>query len=192
MNRESRRELLAFTLLMALGVLGRWAQPAWNFTPLAAIAALGGYYFRGWLPTVLLPWAMLTISDLVLLPHDNLWATLAVFAMALVPAAIGRSARAAGSAWRSAVCWGLCGFVPATLFFVVTNFAVWASKSLYLPTLAGLVECYARALPFYRTMLAGDICYVAIAAACVAAAHVLEGPTTLAGARSLAEEPASG
>jgi hypothetical protein len=60
------------------------------------------------------------------------------------------------------------------MFYLVTNFAVWASKSLYAPTAAGLMESYAKALPFYRTMLAGDVCYVALMTACLAAAHLLQ------------------
>ena len=173
MTRESRRELLVFSLLLAFGVLGRWAQPAWNFTPLAAVAALGGYYFRSWLPAILLPWSMLTISDTILSSHDSGWVQVSVFAMALIPVALGRAARSR-EGWRKALCWGMCGFVPATIFFLVTNFAVWATKSLYLPTLEGLGECYIRALPFYRAMLAGDVCYVSLAVACVAAAQLLE------------------
>ena len=55
MNRETLRDLTIFALLLAFGVLGRWAQPAWNFTPLAAVTALGAFYFRSWLPAVLLP-----------------------------------------------------------------------------------------------------------------------------------------
>jgi hypothetical protein len=173
MNRQSRRELVVFTLLVVFGVLGRWAQPAWNFTPLAAVAAIGGFYFRGWLPAVLLPWTMLAASDVVLPAHDSLAVRVSVFAMALLPVALGRAARNSGG-WQRALMWGLCGFVPATAFFMVTNFAVWASKSLYEPTFAGLMQCYARALPFYRTMLAGDICYVTLATACLAAAYLID------------------
>ncbi len=173
MNQQSRRELLVFVLLLAFGILGRWTQPAWNFTPLAAVAALGGYYFRNWLPAILLPWTMLIVSDTLLAPHDNWIAALSVFAMAVLPVALGRAARG-NEGWRRAALWGMCGFVPATAFFLVTNFAVWASKSLYEPTLAGLVMCYAKALPFYRTMLAGDVCYVSLAVACLAAAHLME------------------
>jgi hypothetical protein len=173
MNRQSRRELVVFMLLVLFGVLGRWAQPAWNFTPLAAIAAIGGFYFRGWLPAIMVPWTMLAVSDVVLPAHDNLTVRVSVFAMSLLPVVLGRAARNAGG-WRRALAWGLCGFVPATAFFLVTNFAVWASKSLYEPTLAGLAECYVRALPFYRTMLAGDICYVALAMACLATAYLLD------------------
>jgi hypothetical protein len=173
MNRDSRRELLVFSILLAFGVFGRWAEPAWNFTPLAAVAALAGYYFRSWLPTILLPWSMLAISDAVLSPHDSAWVQVSVYLMAILPVALGRAARGR-EGWRKAVCWGMCGFVPATIFFLVTNFAVWATKSLYLPSLAGLAECYYRGLPFYRTMLAGDVCYVSLAVACVAAAQLLE------------------
>lgn len=173
MNRATRRDLLVFSLLLAFGVLGRWAQPAWNFTPLAAVTAVGAFYFRTWLPAVLLPSAMLVISDLWLPLHDSRPVVIAVHLSAVFPLLLGRVARNS-EGWRQALAWGLCGFVPATAFFLVTNFAVWASKSLYEPTLGGLLDCYAKALPFYRTMLAGDMCYVALAAACLAAAHVMD------------------
>jgi hypothetical protein len=183
MNRETRRELFVFALLAAFGILGRWAQPAWNFTPLAAVAALGGFYFRGWLPALLLPACVLIVSDTLLAPHDNVVAALSVHAMALLPVAMGRAARGRQD-WGRAMLWGMCGVIPATAFYLVTNFAVWASKSLYEPTLSGLAECYAMGLPFYRTMLAGDLCYVSLAAACVAAAQLLERRMASAPARA--------
>jgi len=182
MNQESRREAFVFFLLLAFGIIGRWAQPAWNFTPLAAVTAMGAYYFRGWLPAILLPATMLAISDLLLLPHDNWVVPVSVHLMAVVPLALGRAARRSDG-FRCAMFWGLCGVVPATAFFFVTNFAVWASKSMYAGTAAGLLDCYVRALPFYRTMLAGDLCYVGLMAACLAAAHLIDQRTALAPAR---------
>ena len=176
MNQASRRELLLFTLLLTFGVIGRWLQPAWNFTPLAAVTAMGAYCFRSWLPAVLLPVSLLVISDVLLQPHDSWAAMLSVHAMAVVPLALGRLARGS-EGWRRAACWGLCGFVPATAFFLVTNFAVWAGRSLYEPTFAGLMHCYEQAIPFYRTMLAGDVCYVALAVACLAVVEAFERRT---------------
>lgn len=174
MNRAARQELIVFGALLAFGVVGRWAEPSWNFTPLAAVTALGAFYFRSLVPAVLLPSAVLVISDLLLPAHDN-WAVLvSVHVMSVVPLMLGRAARRT-SGWQQAACWGMCGVVPATAFFLATNFAVWASKSLYAPTLAGLVDCYVHALPFYRTMLAGDMCYVSLMTACLAAARLLEG-----------------
>jgi hypothetical protein len=173
MNRDTLRELLVFSLLLAFGVVGRWADHAWNFTPLAAVTALGAVYFRSWLPALLLPSAVLAASDLLLPSHDSGVVQVSVHVMALVPLALGRAARHS-EGWRKAAYWGACGFVPATAFFLVTNFAVWAFKSSYAPTLAGLAECYVRGLPFYRTMLAGDICYLSLATACLAAAQLLQ------------------
>jgi hypothetical protein len=40
-----------------------------------------------------------------------------------------------------------------TSFFVVSNYAVWAAGTMYPPTQAGLVACYAAAIPFYRNDL---------------------------------------
>jgi hypothetical protein len=37
----------------------------------------------------------------------------------------------------------------STLFFLTSNFAVWAEGQLYPLTLAGLSECYALGLPFF-------------------------------------------
>jgi hypothetical protein len=173
MNRQSRNEFLVFGLLLAFGVLGRWAQPAWNFTPLVAVTALGGFYFRSWLPAILLPVTMLAMSDLLVDAHDNAWVQLSVYAMTIVPLALGRLA-SRKEGWRRAACWGACGFVPAMLFFVVTNFVVWKTKSLYEPNLGGLMDCYAKALPFLRPMIAGDVCYIALMVGCLAAADLLD------------------
>jgi hypothetical protein len=43
------------------------------------------------------------------------------------------------------------------LFFVATNFAVWAFSPIYAASGEGLLKCYIAALPFLRNMLAGDL-----------------------------------
>jgi hypothetical protein len=53
----------------------------------------------------------------------------------------------------------LCG---ALSFYLVTNFGVWATGALYPRTVAGLTACYTAAIPFFRNMLLGDACYVAL------------------------------
>jgi hypothetical protein len=87
--------------------------------------------------------------------------------------------RAGALAWKAV----LCGFLPATVFFVVTNFAVWAFQSDYDKSLAGLAECYWAAVPFYRWMLAGDVFYMVVLAACFVAAHA-----TVRRTRAVAEQ----
>lgn len=161
MNRETCRDLLVFSLLLAFGVIGRWAQPDWNFTPLAAVTAMGGFYFRRWLPAVLLPVGVLAISDLILPSHVSLPVQASVHLMMMLPLVLGRRARQSNG-WRRAGWLGACGVAPATAFFIVTNFAVWLFQSDYAASLAGLIDCYFRALPFYRSMLTGDLFYATV------------------------------
>ncbi|MEI7539645.1 MAG: DUF6580 family putative transport protein [Candidatus Saccharibacteria bacterium] len=49
--------------------------------------------------------------------------------------------------------------VSSFSFFVITNFGVWA-QGWYPATMAGLVDCYVAAIPFYRTMLIGNLILV--------------------------------
>jgi hypothetical protein len=45
------------------------------------------------------------------------------------------------------------------LFFVITNFAVWAFGGLYPKTIEGLSESYFLAIPFFRNTVMGDLFY---------------------------------
>jgi len=155
-TQHQHRQLGVFLLLVAFGVLGRWLQPEWNVTPLVGVAAFAGYYFGFGALALATPLAVLAVSNLLLPAYDN-WPVMAVvYGMLLLPVLLGYHLRGREKVWR--LC--LCGFVPATLFFLVTNFAVWLFKSSYAPTLAGLLECYAYGLPFYRAMLLGDLFYL--------------------------------
>jgi hypothetical protein len=49
----------------------------------------------------------------------------------------------------------------SVLFFLVTNFGVWARDGLYAHTMAGLAECYVAAIPFFQNALVGDLFYTA-------------------------------
>jgi hypothetical protein len=46
-------------------------------------------------------------------------------------------------------------------FFLLTNFAWLAGSSLYPHTLAGVMQCYVAAIPFYGRTLASDLIYSA-------------------------------
>src|SRR5262245_61115715 len=141
-RQQTAQDLLVFALLVAIGVAGRWGEPRWCFTPAAAAAIFAGYYFsRAWI-AVLVPLAILGISDLVLPAHDSLPVMIATYGVMTVPVWFGRMMVRSDRGWTSAWRWAVCGFAPATLFWLVSNFAVWAFQSDYPKTLAGLGECY--------------------------------------------------
>lgn len=171
-RRQTAQDLLVFALLVAIGVAGRWGQPEWCFTPTAAAAIFAGYYFSRVAIAVMVPLAILAISDLALAAHSNWPVMFVTYAVMTVPVWLGRMMRSARGGWSTVTGWAACGFAPATLFWVVTNFAVWAFQSDYPKTLAGLAECYWAAVPFFRWMLAGDLFYLAILLGCLALAHM--------------------
>ncbi len=159
-------------LLLAIGVVGRWYELAWNFTPLAAVTVVGGYYFRQLLPALLLPIGVLTVSNLILPVYPHWQVQFAVYVMMLLPLLLGRAARGAQGR-QQLKHFAICGFVPATAFYVVTNLAVWAFTPYYTKSLAGLAQCYVAGLPFYRWMLAGDLFFLGIFVGCLAIARSL-------------------
>jgi hypothetical protein len=164
-------------LLVALAVVGRWGQPDWCVTPLAAVGLLAGYALpRGW--AVATPLAAMAVSDLLLPDYGSVGVGLAVYAaMGATPLLGALLRRPVASPQAGAVRIAALSLAPATLFFLTTNFAVWAFQSHYAKTFAGLAECYAAALPFYRRMLMGDLAYTAIlfTAAAAAGAYTLTG-----------------
>jgi Family of unknown function (DUF6580) len=169
-RQQTVQDLLVFILLVSIGVAGRWGQPEWCFTPTAAAAIFAGYYFPRAAIAVLVPLAILAISDLLLPAHDSIPVMLATYGVMTMPVWLGRmmanARRGPSSAWR----WAVCSVLPATLFWIVTNFAVWAFQSDYPPTLTGLAACYWAAVPFFRWMLAGDLLYLSILLGCLALA----------------------
>jgi hypothetical protein len=171
-QRETLQDVLVFSLLVAIGVAGRWGQPEWCFTPTAAAAVFAGRYFRRWAIAALVPVTILAISDTILASYGSMGVMIATYGAMVIPVFLGKllvNVRGTMIAvWR----WTACGILPAILFFLITNFAVWAFEGPYAPTMAGLLQCYAAAIPFFRWMLAGDIFYLAILFGCGAAAGI--------------------
>ena len=169
-RQQNWQDLLVFFLLIAIGVTGRWGEPTWCFTPVAAAALFAGLYFSRVAIALLVPVAILAITDLALPAHSNLPVLIATYVIMTVPVFLGRLQRGEQSRLRAAAKWALFGLVPATLFYIVTNFAVWAFQRDYEKSLAGLIQCYWAAVPFYRWMLAGDVFYLALFLGCWAIA----------------------
>lgn len=160
------RDLSVFFLLVAIGVAGRWGQPEWCFTPTAAAAIFAGWYFTRLGVAALVPIAILGVSDLALESHNSFGVMAATYAVMTVPVLFGRWLRASEGGANSIARLVICGLLPATLFWIVSNFAVWAFQSDYEKSFTGLIECYWMAVPFYRWMLAGDVFYLTILATC--------------------------
>jgi hypothetical protein len=169
-RQQTLRDAFVFALLVAIGVAGRWGQPEWCFTPTAATAIFAGCYFRRLGIAALVPMSILMISDFMLPAYNSFGVMVATYAVMTIPVLFGRWLSTSTSTGQTALRLAICGLVPATLFWLGSNFAVWAFQSDYPGTLAGLARCYWMAVPFFRWMLAGDVFYLAILFGCSALA----------------------
>lgn len=153
----------AWFVLVAVAVIGRlwqptWqGQPLWNATPLAGVALAAGAVFGRTLLAASVPVAALAISNAAL-PSYGSWAMAAVvFAATAWPVLL---AQFVGSGRWMAVLGG--ALASSLVFFLTTNFACWALTDMYPHTAAGLGQCFAAALPFYRWMPVGDPAWTAV------------------------------
>jgi ABC-type multidrug transport system fused ATPase/permease subunit len=126
-----------------------------NFAPIAAMALFGGAYFSDRRQAFLVPLAAMFLSDLVIGLHSTIAVVYGSFAL-IVCIGFWLRRRRTVSLVAGAT---LAGSV---VFFVITNFGVWALGSWYPKTLSGLMTAYIQAIPFFRNTVAGDLFYVSI------------------------------
>ena len=148
--------------LVILGTLMRVVPHPWNLTPVGAVALFSGACFdrKRWAFAV--PLAALFASDSLLEIftghgyHSLMPVIYATFALIVVFGMILYDRRHSPFAVASGA------VASATIFYIVSNFAMWTISTIYPKTATGLIACYVAAIPFYGTMLLGDIVYAAL------------------------------
>lgn len=153
-QKQSRPVAIGLTVLSALG---RLVPHAPNVTPLGGSCLFAGSRVSGY-GAYLLPLAVMIATDPFVGGYTA--ASPFIYAAFLINVWIGRTLLRQASARRV----GIAAFLCSAQFFVLTNFAVWAMgvarhSSFYQPGLAGLLACYAAALPFWGRTLAGDLLF---------------------------------
>ena len=146
----------------ALSTLGMSIDPAtttypWNFSPILPICIFGGAMYARWRLAYLIPlatfllgdvgiWALTGRVDWAFYPHQP-----SVYISVALVVTTGFLVRN-GRTWAGVTAAGLSSSI---LFFVLTNFGVWAlgDGTLYPHTAEGLAACYLRAVPYFRNTL---------------------------------------
>ncbi|PNS07513.1 DUF6580 family putative transport protein [Solilutibacter silvestris] len=171
MNRTDQTSALAagpWTLaaMIAAAALTRLLPHPPNFSPVEAMALFGGAYFASRRAALWVPLLAMLLSDVALglLKGGLYWSHMTDGSFLLVYACIALTAFA-GYALRGRVNgarvlgWSLAGSV---FFFLVTNFGVWASGTMYPKNGAGLMACYVAGLPFFQWAVLGTLLYSAV------------------------------
>ena len=149
-------EFLVALFLVFLGAILRLLPHPPNFAPISAMALFGGANFSGWL-ALIFPILALFISDYFIGFYQfSLMAS--VYFSFLISVFLGTGLKK-HKKWYTIFAASL---LSSILFFILTNFAVWAFTNWYPKSFSGLIECYTMAIPFFKNTLLGDLFYVTL------------------------------
>jgi hypothetical protein len=145
---------LSFCAIVLMAVLLRLIPHVPNVAPIAALALFSGIV----IPSIwafFIPLGAMIISDFFLGYHSTIPF---VYGSFLLIALIGYILRKDNSPLKV----GLGSLTGSFLFFIITNFGVWMTSSMYEKTFNGLLHCYTMGLPFFRNTVVGDIFYTTV------------------------------
>lgn len=162
---KSFKSIITILGLIAVAVIWRIINHQYEFAPnleLVTLVSIIAALAYGWRVALLVSIGSMAVSDAIIGNTSILVYTWGAFGLIGLGAVILRKLNNKPKTQVLAS----AGFVIAssTLFFVITNFGVWL-EGWYPMTWAGLATCYQLAIPFYRTMLIGNLIMVPVAVA---------------------------
>tara|TARA_Y100000758_G_scaffold38176_1_gene24949 strand:+ start:32 stop:619 length:588 start_codon:yes stop_codon:yes gene_type:complete len=156
--KSSFSYLVILAVLIALGVAGRLLPHPPNFTPMAAIALFAGFIFiKRYMAVVAVISTMILCDYFAFGSLSASWfgskSMFVVYLALLFPIVFKNFLQKKIGVLRI---FG-AALASSSVFFLATNFAVWAFSPMYEKTLEGLVLCYTMAIPFFQNTIAGDL-----------------------------------
>jgi hypothetical protein len=149
------RNIFIFALIAIAALLRISGILPENVSPVAAIALFGGALFANKIQGLILPLVIMFLSDLYIGLHDYM---IPVYISFVIIGIIGFAIRknpTITSAFFGAI-------IGSTLFFLITNGAVWMGSAFYSQDIGGLIDCYILGVPFFRNTLLGDLMFTGI------------------------------
>jgi len=162
-SMQMNKKTIAIIAIIIVAALTRLIPHPMNFAPLGAMALFGSAYLGrkgvGLLVTML-AWMA---SDLIL--NNLVYSTggftlftdgaIFIYASIVLIYLLGTKLFSKVTITRM-----LVGSLSASLiFFIVSNFGVWAGGLMYPMSFDGLIASYAAAIPFFQNTITGDLVY---------------------------------
>ena len=164
-NQKIALRFSVISLMIVLAAFSRLIPHPPNFAPIGAMALFGAAYFSKKFIALIIPVLSMLISDLVInntiyaqyfegftFFYQGFYWTYAAF---IVIGVIGFFMLKKVQL-KSVI---LASLFAAVLFFIISNFGVWASGTMYPQTFSGLIACYTAAIPFFKNTLMGNLVY---------------------------------
>jgi hypothetical protein len=153
------------SLIVLLAAFSRLIPHPPNFAPIGAMSLFGAAYFARKHLAFVVPIVAMWLSDLLLnnviygqyfdhfvwFYQGCYWTYAAFIFIGLIGFGLLKKVRPVNLL--------IASLSASVVFFLVSNFGVWASGTMYPNTLTGLMSCYTAGLPFFKNTLMGDLAY---------------------------------
>ena len=147
----SVKEIFPIGLVLLLAFSRLIPHPP-NFTPIVAVAIMSGYFFKNIkLSFVVLLIAMLLVDVFLGFYKHMFFVYLSLFLITFIFFKIADKIN-----YKNLF---VFGFFGSLIFFLISNFGVWAVGSIYEKNLNGLISCYFLAIPFFKNTLFSTIVF---------------------------------
>ena len=139
-------------ILFVLLVLSRMITEIPNFTATIALVMFTGYLIQNRFLSVLVILLSQVVSDLYLGIYSSMIFVYAAYiSIALLSPIIMNKMNT-----KSVV---LSSIISPSIFFIISNFGVWLTGSMYTFNLSGLITCYIAGIPFFDESLISTILF---------------------------------
>ena len=144
------KKIISNLAIILLAVVVRLIPHAPNFAPIGGLALFSGSHFKKKI-ALIIPLASMFISDIFLGFHKTIpYVYLSFIIIALIGSLINKDK------WQTLL---KASLVSSVIFFLITNFGVWVTGTMYQKNLNGLIQSYAMGLPFFRNTILSDLFY---------------------------------
>lgn len=154
----NNKKLVAAIILIIIGVAYRlFLKDVPNIEPITFIALIAGSILGGYY-VICVPLIIIVLTDIyigndaILIYTWTAWAVMGFWGWLL--------RKRKKKVFRHSLELTGMGIVASCFFFIWTNFGVWQMWNMYPKTLAGLVQCYVAAIPFFRNSVLGNLVIV--------------------------------
>lgn len=163
-------------LLIAIAVGWRIINHSYAFAPnlelVTAVSVLAAVTM-GWRAALIVPLATMIVSDLIIGNSSIFMFTWGSFALIGISATVLRKLNSKPK--MQIVSSAGFAVVSSFAFFIITNLGVWL-QGWYPATFSGLMDSYIMAVPFYRTMLVGNLIIVPAAVSAFQLVRIRQTP----------------
>jgi len=156
MNKITKKYKYYFFPISLILILSfsRTIPHPWNFTPILAAGVFSGYYFKNFILSFFIVVASMFIGDLYLGFHNTMFFVYISLSVSVLLGTLIKNFK-----FKEIL---ISGLLSSVIFFIITNFGVWAVSGMYEKNFSGLLQSYIMAIPFFHNTLISTLIYLTV------------------------------